>query len=296
MDWEKTGMIVTKDNDRLLIQAPAKLNLFLEVLGKRPDGFHELETLFVAVNLYDELEFRPRAEGTEVLCDDPKAGAVPDNLVTRAIALVRAESGRADGVSVKLTKRIPIEAGMAGGSSDAASTLAGLNEIWNLGWSRERLAELGARLGSDISFFFYTPAAVGRGRGEKLTQCQLGQKLHFVVVAPPAGLKTGAVFANLKLPATPQRIEPMLAALAAGDVDAIGRYMFNRLEEASLPLSPQVAELKRIASGWNCTAHQMSGSGSAYFALCIDAEQAKGLGGTLKSQGLGRIFVLDSSH
>lgn len=156
-------MIVTKENDRLLIQAPAKLNLFLEVLGKRPDGFHELETLFVAVNLYDELEFRSRPEGTEVLCDDPKTGAVADNLVTRAIALVRAESGRADGVSVKLTKRIPIEAGMAGGSSDAASTLAGLNELWNLGWSRERLAELGAKLGSDISFFFYTPAAVGRG-------------------------------------------------------------------------------------------------------------------------------------
>ncbi|MGL5096908.1 MAG: 4-(cytidine 5'-diphospho)-2-C-methyl-D-erythritol kinase, partial [Planctomycetia bacterium] len=172
-------------DDRLTVFAPAKVNLHLEVLGKRRDGYHELETLFLAVSLFDELEFHPAPPGVTTLeCDVPHLGTGRENLVVRAVELVRRETGRNDGVRLVLTKRIPLQAGLGGGSSDAAAAIAGLDRWWKLGWSKERQASLGAELGSDVSFFFYSPAAVGRGRGEKLTPIVPGAELPIVVVCP----------------------------------------------------------------------------------------------------------------
>lgn len=289
-------MIVRPESDRLVIDAPSKVNLHLEILGKRSDGYHELETLMVSISLCDTLEFRELPSGTTLRCSDPSVGEGDDNLVMRAVHLTRQESGCQRGIAIDLTKRIPVAAGLAGGSSDAAATLAGLNQLWDLQWSHERLAELASRLGSDIPFFFDTPAAICRGRGEKVTPCPMGTTLHLVVIAPKSGLSTKAVYQQLQVPAVTTSVEPIRLALEKGDAETVATMLHNRLEDVSLRLNPEVAELKRRAATWPCLGHLMSGSGSAYFAICHSFEQAQDLGAALQSQDLGSVFVVRSSH
>src|SRR5437667_291729 len=153
-------MLSERHADAVVVWAPAKVNLYLEVLAKRPDGYHEIATLMMAVSLYDTLEFKEEATGKIQLdCDHPELTTGPENLVCRAADLLRQRTGCHRGVHIRLVKRIPMAAGLAGGSTDAAATLAGLNRLWWLGLARNRLAELGAEIGSDVAFFFTTPAA-----------------------------------------------------------------------------------------------------------------------------------------
>lgn len=289
-------MIVTSHGDSLRIEAPAKVNLFLEILGKRADGFHELETLLVSLSLHDILTFREIPAGTEFHCSDPTLPTGDDNLVMRAVHLARRESGTDRGVSIELEKRIPAQAGLAGGSSDAAATLAGLNLLWGLGWQQEKLAALGAELGSDIPFFFFTPAAVARGRGERVAPCDVGKPLDLVIVCPREGLSTARVFGNLKVPRDFVSVDPIVAALKRGDAAEIGRLLHNRLEEASLGLSQELTRVKEDAKSWECLGHLMSGSGSAYFAVCSTPLQANELATTLETKNLGSVFVVTSSQ
>lgn len=294
-DGAKTVMIVDRQGDRLTIEAPAKVNLHLEIHGKREDGYHEIETLLVTVSLYDTLEFREVPDGTDFHCSEPSVGVGEENLVMRAVRLVRVESGIERGIGITLTKRIPAQAGLAGGSSDAAATLAGLNLWWDLGWSRERLAELGAQLGSDIPFFFHAPSAIARGRGEKVTPCRLGTTLHLVIVHPAQGLSTKEVFGRLQLPDRPASIAPIVSALEKGEVAEVARLLFNRLESVSVALSPAVAGIKAEAEQWKCLGHRMTGSGSAYFAICETSEQAQSLASSLAGRNLGSVFVVTST-
>ena len=289
-------MIVQAENGRLTVAAPAKVNLHLEVLTKRPDGFHEIETLMVAVTLFDRLSLEQTKQGTELVCQDADAGPPDKNLVMRAADLMRQESGRTDGLRIELTKSIPIAAGLAGGSSDAAATLAGLNQFWNLNWSADRLSELAAKLGSDIPFFFHLPAATAKGRGEKLESVPLGTGLDFVILAPHEGLSTKEVYGKV-VPADrssngPVAMEPITQALKSGDKKRIASLLFNRLMEPSIELSEAVRTIRRDAESWPCLGHLMSGSGSAYFALCESAQQAESLGDSLREKNLGRVFVV----
>ena len=179
----------------LTVRAPAKVNLFLEVLGRRPDGYHAVETLMLGVSLFDGLEFRDDPAGAvRLACTDPALGTGPDNLVVRAADLLRQRTGHPGGAAVRLVKRIPWAAGLAGGSSDAAATLAGLNRLWRLGLTREALAELASELGSDVAFFLSPPAAWCTGRGEIVSPLRPGKRLHLVVVSPATGLSTPEVY------------------------------------------------------------------------------------------------------
>src|SRR3954452_13473605 len=215
-------MLIRRCGTAVRVWAPAKVNLHLEVLGRRPDGYHELATLMVAVSLQDTLEFRDDPSGAVRLSgDQPDLAAGPDNLVCRAAELVRRRAGHAGGVSVTLRKRIPLAAGLAGGSSDAAATLAGLNRLWRLGRSNAELARLGAEIGSDVAFFFATPAAWCTGRGEVVTPVSLGEPLHLVLVCPPVGLSTADVYRGVKVPERPETGVDIRDALTAGDVDGI---------------------------------------------------------------------------
>src|SRR5262245_58478457 len=188
-------MLCSRTANGVLVRAPAKVNLFLEVLGKRPDGYHELATLMVAVSLYDTLEFkeaRSQAFALDLVSQPNHAGdearpglsAGPENLVWRAAELLRQRSGVKAGARVRLHKRIPLAAGLAGGSSDAAATLVGLNRLWRLGWSREQLQPLAAELGSDVAFFLKSDAAWCRGRGEIITPLTPGGPLWLVLACP----------------------------------------------------------------------------------------------------------------
>src|SRR3954469_7342886 len=162
-------MNVRDPADGVEVLAPAKLNLFLEVLGRRPDGYHEVETLMVAVDLFDRLTFRESPSGEITLrCDDPGLPTGSENLAVRAAERLRDESGRRLGAHIDLHKSIPAGAGLAGGSSDAAAALAGLDRLWDLKTRPDRLATLASGLGSDVPFFLKAGAAICRGRGERV--------------------------------------------------------------------------------------------------------------------------------
>jgi 4-diphosphocytidyl-2-C-methyl-D-erythritol kinase len=292
-------MLIRRCGEAVRLWAPAKLNLFLEVLGKRPDGYHELATLMVAVSLYDTLEFKEDPSGVDSLqCDYPGLSTGPDNLIRRAIDLVRQECGRRDGVTVRLWKRIPMQAGLAGGSSDAAATLQGLNHLWRLGWDRDRQSRLGATLGSDVPFFFSTPAAWCTGRGERVEPLALGRPLDFVLAAPPGGLSTARVFGAVTVPAQPLSGNDARQAARAGDVEGLGSALHNRLQPAAERLSPDVAGLTARLAGLGPAGQSMTGSGSSVFALCRSSAEALSIARALRSasdEGAGaRVCVVRS--
>ena len=180
-------MQIERQAGALVMQAPAKVNLFLEVLAKRPDGYHDIETLMVAVNLFDTLKFREEPGGDiRLTCNHPDLSTGSDNLVIRAAALLKQQTGCEKGARIRLTKRIPLAGGLAGGSSDAAATLVGLNRLWKLGLTRARLTDLAKELGSDVAFFFSAPAAWCTGRGERVTPMRLRRPLWFARAVKPA--------------------------------------------------------------------------------------------------------------
>lgn len=174
--------------------APAKLNLFLHVTGRRADGFHELQTLYQLIDVGDELAIRPRADGL-IRRSGAEIGALPagDLIVRAAQALRAAAAAPALGADIELTKRIPIGSGLGGGSSDAASTLLALNELWRLGFSRERLAEVGLGLGTDVPFFVHGSTALATGIGERLTAVEV-PLAYFAVVFPGAPVRSAEAF------------------------------------------------------------------------------------------------------
>ncbi|HXG13021.1 MAG TPA: 4-(cytidine 5'-diphospho)-2-C-methyl-D-erythritol kinase [Gemmataceae bacterium] len=269
-------MLSERRADGVVVWAPAKVNLFLEVLGKRADGYHEIATLMVAVSLYDTLEFKEEASPHILLrCDHPDLSPGPDNLVYRAADLLRRRGGVERGVRISLRKRIPMAAGLAGGSADAAATLWGLNLLWRLGRTRGELAALGAELGSDVPFFFWSPAAWCTGRGERVAPVALGRPLDLVLVCPEVGLSTAAVYGGVTVPERPQSGEEIRAAAAAGDVVEIGRRLHNRLQPVAERLCPEVAELHRLLAALGPAGQLMSGSGTSLFALCRNGSEAQ---------------------
>jgi 4-diphosphocytidyl-2-C-methyl-D-erythritol kinase len=292
-------MLIRRSTSAVRVWTPAKVNLFLEVHARRADGYHELATLMTAVSLYDTLEFTEEPTGATLLhCDHPSLSTGPDNLVRRAVELVRRHSGRSEGVAARLWKRIPMAAGLAGGSSDAAATLAGLNRLWRLGWDREELARLGAELGSDVSFFFAAPAAWCTGRGERIEPLRLGRSLDFVLVSPSVGLSTAEVFRGVTIPAEPISGEAVRRAAAAGDVRELSRRLHNRLQPAAERLCPDVAGLCARLAGLGPAGQLMTGSGSTVFALCRNPGEALTLARALHSArdelGGARVHVVRS--
>jgi 4-diphosphocytidyl-2-C-methyl-D-erythritol kinase len=272
------AMLICRFGPVVRVWAPAKVNLFLEVLARRPDGYHELATLMAAVSLYDTLDFRegPPSD-VRLTCDQPDLSTGPDNLVCRAAEALRRRAGLPQGVDIRLRKRIPLAAGLAGGSSDAAATLAGLNALWRLGWRREQLAEIGAEVGSDVSFFFAPSAAWCTGRGERVEPIALGKTLDFVLVCPPVGLSTGQVFRMVTVPSPPLSGDPVRRAAETGDVEELGQLLHNRLQEPAAGLCPAVSDAHSRLAALAPAGVLMSGSGSTVFALCRGPGEARRL-------------------
>jgi 4-diphosphocytidyl-2-C-methyl-D-erythritol kinase len=303
-------MHVRSTDAGLEILAPAKLNLFLEVLGKRSDGFHEIETLMYPIGLYDTLIFGDAPDGRiSLTCQQTGSEAVPpsaasgaealpagdDNLVVRAVELVRRSLGVAKGARLRLIKRIPLAAGLAGGSSDAAAALFATNHVWRLGLTRDELAALAAKLGSDIPFFLHGGPAVCRGRGEIIESTHgLGQ-LHFVVVRPPVGLSTADVYRACRAPAEARRVTGLIGALRRGSLAGAAGCLHNGLQAAAESLSPWIARLSREFGRLDFLGHRMSGSGTSYFGLCRHARHARRLAALLRVRGVGRVYAVQGT-
>ncbi len=268
-------MLINRFADDVVVWAPAKVNLYLELLGKRPDGYHELETLMVAVRLFDTLVLKDDPSAmVRLRCTHPTLPTGDDNLAMRAARLLQSHTGCRRGASLRLIKRIPLAAGLAGGSTDAAATLAGLNRLWDLGLSNQELTALAAQLGSDVPFFFHTPAAWCTGRGEQVTSAPLGTTLDFVVVCPATGLGTAEVYRHAVVPAQPNSGDAIRRALTEKNIDTLGGLMFNRLQPSAERLCPAVATIHARLKELNPAGQLMSGSGSSLFALCRNRTEA----------------------
>jgi 4-diphosphocytidyl-2-C-methyl-D-erythritol kinase len=296
-------MRIHRSAKQFVVHAPAKVNLFFEVLGKRDDGYHEIETLMCPIDLYDTLYFQEEPSGQlELTCrvsgrvgvQDGEIPQGPENLAWRAVDLLRRRAGVTAGATLRLVKRIPAAAGLGGGSSDAAAALMLANLGWNLGWSRPQLHRLAAELGSDVPFFLSGRPAICRGRGERVDEVAGIGPLNLVLVRPPAGLATAAVYGACRPAACPNRLTPLLEALGRGDLRASGRLLFNRLQPAAESLSPWIARLRREFEGMDCLGHGMSGSGTSYYGLCRHARHARRIARRFAANGVGSVFVVRS--
>lgn len=295
-------MYLIRQGSRVCISTPAKLNLFLELHCRREDGFHDLETLMAPINLFDSLSIvRTDDEQIDLQCkwvdglpvtQRAEMPAPENNIVTKALSLLRDAAGVSDGAAVELTKRIPAQAGLGGGSSDAAAALVGANEIWNLNWSREQLAEIGGQIGSDVPFFLFNSLARCTGRGEIIEPLRMRGSLSCVVVKPDFGLSTPEVFRHVQVPAKPKSSLRMLEALANFDPHGIAGGVFNRLQSAAESLTPWIEQISRRMDKLSVWAHQLSGSGTSYFAICRNQRQARHVAAKLRATQFGRVFVV----
>ncbi len=284
------------------VRAPAKVNLHLAVGDLRRDGFHSLVTVFQALSLTDDVRVAP-ADSLVVTVRGEGAASVPvdhRNLVWRATELLATEAGRAPDVSIAVTKTIPVAGGMAGGSADAAATLVALAALWRLELSRDELAALGARLGSDVPFALHGGTALGTGRGERLLPVLARNTFHWVLALAADGLPTPAVYAELdrlRAAAPPPRagdVQPLMHALTAGDPVALGPLLTNDLQAAALSLRPALRRTLRAGTAAGALAGIVSGSGPTCAFLCADADAAVRISAELAGGGVCRTVRVAS--
>ena len=248
------------------VPAPAKLNLFLHITGRRADGYHLLQSAFMLIDWCDTLHFEPRA-GAAITREDLSLPLPADDLITRAAHALQRASGCTEGAHIGVHKRIPTQAGMGGGSSDAATTLLALNRLWRLGLSLRQLAQIGLALGADVPFFVHGHHGWVEGVGERIAPLRL-PPARFLVAKPPQGLDTGAIFGD---PGLQRDSEPAIISGFAADPYGFGR---NDLQPVAERLCPQVAEGLKWLSRLGLRG-RMTGSGSAVFAQVPQAQWAQ---------------------
>ncbi|AKN72453.1 4-diphosphocytidyl-2C-methyl-D-erythritol kinase [Streptomyces sp. PBH53] len=278
------------------VRVPAKVNVQLAVGAARPDGFHDLANVFLAVGLYDEVTVTP-AEELRITCAGPDADQVPldrTNLAARAAIALAGRRGIEPHVHIHIAKDIPVAGGMAGGSADGAGALLACDTLWGTGASRSELLALCAELGSDVPFSLVGGAALGVGRGEQLTALEAGGTFHWVFAMAGRGLSTPAVFREFDRLAQGREIpEPvasaeLLAALAKGDADALAAAVCNDLQPAALSLFPELADTLEAGRGAGALAALVSGSGPTTAFLARDAEAAEKVAAALRASGTCR--------
>jgi 4-diphosphocytidyl-2-C-methyl-D-erythritol kinase len=280
---------------QIAIDTPAKLNLGLEVIGRRDDGFHEIATIFVTIDHYDRLTLSPSPD-LELSCDDDSLSG-EDNLALRALRLLRDETNHPDGARIHLSKRIPAAAGLGGASSDAAAALLGGRELWQLDVSDARLHDLAARIGSDVPFFLHGGCAIGLGRGELLEPLPLPEdaSLSLVVVVPDVRIpaKTANLYARLSEEdfSDGSSIAAQAARLRSGlvpDATLLG----NAFARPLYAMVPELASLPDIMRDAGAASVAISGAGPAHYAVVINAAQAERVAARLRERLGDRAQVI----
>ncbi|WP_171108238.1 MULTISPECIES: 4-(cytidine 5'-diphospho)-2-C-methyl-D-erythritol kinase [Streptomyces] len=278
------------------VRVPAKVNVQLAVGAARPDGYHDLANVFLAVGLYDEVTVT-EADELRVTCEGPDADQVPldrTNLAARAAEALAARYGRTPDVHVHIAKDIPVAGGMAGGSADGAGALLACDALWGTGASRAELLDICAELGSDVPFSLIGGAALGTGRGERLTVLDVGGTFHWVFAMADRGLSTPAVFREFDrlgegtdIP-EPVASRDLLDALAKGDPDALAAAVSNDLQPAALSLFPALADTLAAGRAAGALTALVSGSGPTTAFLARDPESAAKVAEVLRASGTCR--------
>ncbi len=254
--------------------SPAKINLFLQVTGRRPNGYHELNTLMCGVTLFDTIIFDFRASEFSIQCTHPEVPEDDTNLVWKAAELFFKTSGKKTGVKIRIEKKIPVGAGLGGGSSNAASVLKSLNSFFGFPLSDEKLREIGLEIGADVPFFIRGRPAVAKGIGEKLFEYDLLQKFHVLLVNPGINVSTAEVYKNLNLGLT--KCEKIITRFPFSGVSVdICNYLCNDLETVTTKMIPDIERIKASLIKLGSQGALMSGSGPTVFGLFADSNQAK---------------------
>jgi 4-diphosphocytidyl-2-C-methyl-D-erythritol kinase len=293
-EWVPTGSVT--------VRVPGKVNLFLGVGDRRPDGYHELTTVFHAVSLSDDVTVRT-ADVLSLRVTGEGAHEVPvdeRNLAWKAAELMAEHVGRAPDVDIIIEKSIPVAGGMAGGSADAAAVLVAINSLWELGVPRRDLHVMAAKLGSDVPFALHGGTALGTGRGEDLATVLARNTFHWVLAFGTRGLSTAAVYAEidrLRQAGAPPRLddpEPLLAALSAGDPHTLAPLLGNDLQPAALSLAPGLRRTLRAGGEAGALAGLVSGSGPTCAFLCSSAHSAVDVSAELAGAGVCRTVRVAS--
>jgi 4-diphosphocytidyl-2-C-methyl-D-erythritol kinase len=265
--------------------SPCKVNLLLNVLGRRPDGFHELETVMHPVNVCDHLSFTRGGSGLQLTCTEPALPTDSRNLVHRSAAAFLQAAHISEGVRIHLEKTVPLAAGLGGGSGNAAKTLLGLNELFDQPLDAGRLRDIAAALGSDVPFFLQDHPALADGRGERVTSLDFFPALRgsfFLLVHPGFGVATAWAYQRLAhfpaaLNGAPGRAKKLVHLLQTADLSAAGAEFYNSLEAPVLDKYPLLAMFQEFLRANGVAAALMSGSGSTTFALAQDEAAAREL-------------------
>lgn len=276
--------------------SPAKVNLFLNVLSKRKDGYHNIETLFERISLTDQITLLPARAGIKILTNSKAIPKGPKNLAYRAAKLLKDEYRIKKGVVLKIQKRIPVAAGLGGGSSNAATVLIGLNRLWRLGLSQKKLGALAVKLGSDVPFFILdTPFAVGRGRGEILKRINAsGIKIWHCLIKPSFGISTKKAYQSLdQCSLTPKKVDVkmLLHSIQKGHSSALTKLLTNSLEVTLNKRVTEILKIKKELMRQGALGCLLSGSGPTVFGIYSSKSKASKAARVLKKHRDRKVFV-----
>lgn len=280
--------------------SPAKINLYLEVLSKRSDGYHNIHTLFERVNLGDTITLRKTAAGIRITTNDPALPTGKNNLAYKAAALLKSECGLKEGVMIQIKKRTPMQSGLGGGSSNAATVLMGLNQLWGLNLSKKRLISLGAQLGSDVAFFLLeTSFAIGEGRGEVLKPIWIPRaKIWHCLVKPPFNSSTKEAYQALKpsfLTSKKANVTLCAHSIQRGDWQGLSSLLTNSLELTLNKKVTRIFKIKKLLLENGAKVSLMTGSGSAVFGVFSSKSEANKAARILSSRYKSwKIFVVST--
>jgi 4-diphosphocytidyl-2-C-methyl-D-erythritol kinase len=275
----------------LKVLAPAKINLILEILGKRPDGYHEIRSLMQPISLFDILWIEARSEGSVVHCPGHPELENDHNLIRRAIGLLEKEIGSPLSFTIRLIKRIPIGGGLGGGSSDAAAILSNINRLLKSPVQPERLGALAAQVGSDVPFFLNNHTALALGRGERIEPWPAFPVWWYVLICPKFSISTSWAYSQVKFPLTPENETINIERLKEQRQIPGKDLLKNDLEKSILPAFPILREIKQALLEQGCQQALMSGSGSTVFGIWETQTRAAQAFHYLKRQGWGKVFL-----
>lgn len=273
------------------IETPAKLNIRLKVTGRRPDGYHDLVSIMVPVDLFDRMEIGiVQEKGIELTAEGFYVPRDNSNLVSRAALSFFTETGLDCGIFIKLTKRIPVAAGMGGGSSDAAAILYSLNELFRRPLSREKLHDMAKQLGADVPFFLYCKPSIATGIGDILEPLPHWPETWYVIITPRLEISTAWVYGHLKLELTGHEYEHIIDFLKK-DSPAVSHLLENDLEKVTASRYPIINILKEAIKDAGAEGVMMTGSGPTVFGLFPSREEARSARDHLRSKDLGHVFM-----
>ena len=285
--------------EKIELKAYGKINLGLDVIRKRPDGYHDLDMIMQMVDVYDDIVITKNKTGKiEVKTDTAVLSNGKDNLAYMAAKMLMDEFKIKDGVNIYINKRIPIAGGMAGGSSDCATTLMGINQLFELGLSKEELMERGVKLGADVPYCVLGGTAIARGIGEVLTPLPAPADCHVIIAKPPVSVSTAYVYGHIKPLKITKRpdIEAMAQSIKDGDLKKMASLIYNVMEDVTVGEYPIISEIKQVMLDNGALNSIMSGSGPTVFGLFDDKEKARQCVKTLEEKGLTQQLYLTKFH